>query len=88
MQPASGNADLRAKPEFTPIGELARGVDHDDRAIDFAQETFGYALVGGDDGIGVMRGMPGDMFERGIEIIDHCYRQDRFEIFGVPVLLR
>ncbi len=86
MQPPGGDADLGAEPEFAAIGELGRGVDHHDRAVDFGEEALGGGGVAGDDRIGVVRGMALDMVERRVEPVDHRDRQHRVEIFGVPVV--
>lgn len=57
MQPARRDPDLSAQPEFAAIGELRRGVVHDDGGIDFIEETLGRINIAGDNGVGVVGGM-------------------------------
>ncbi len=44
-------------------------------------------IVFGHDGFGMLRTMLGDMIDRLIQIIDHAHRQNRREIFRVPVFV-
>src|SRR3546814_11137695 len=39
VQSPRRDADFGAEAEFAAVGELRRGVVHDDRAVDFRQET-------------------------------------------------
>ena len=85
MQLVGGNADLRPQAELETIGE-ARGRIHDHRAgIHFAQEAPRPGDVFGDDGVGVLRTVDGDVLDRLVEVIHHAHGEDGGEIFGVPV---
>src|SRR3546814_3836058 len=70
------------------LGELRRGVVHDDRAVDFRQETLGGPRILGDDRVGVAARMRIDMRKRAGKAVDHGDRDDRVEIFAVPVASR
>ena len=54
MHAAGGNADFRAHAEFTAICKLGRCVDHDDGAVDLAEEALGAVRVFGDDAVGMV----------------------------------
>src|SRR5438094_8076935 len=54
-QPLGRDADLGAHAELAAIGELGRGVDQHDGAVDLAQKAFGGRLVLGHDRVGVVR---------------------------------
>ena len=58
---AGGDADLGAHAELAAVGELGRGVDQDDGAVDPGGEPLGRLGVGGDDGLGVARAVAGDV---------------------------
>ncbi len=88
MEPPGRNADLRAQPEFAAIGELCGGVPHHDRAVDGIEESLRRRCVIGDDRIGMVAGMGGDMGDRIVHAIDQPDRHDRVEIFGVPIRVR
>ena len=51
MHLAGGNADLGAHAELAAIGELGRGVDQHDGAVDLLQEALGDGRVLGHDGV-------------------------------------
>jgi hypothetical protein len=51
-----------------------------------ARKPLGDLAVGGDDGVGVCRGMARDVCERGVEPIDHRDRENGVEVFAVPVV--
>ena len=53
VKTARGDADFRAETELAAIGELRRGVVHDDGAVDFGKEPLRRRFVFRDDGFGV-----------------------------------
>ena len=63
-QALGGDADLGAHAELAAVGELGRGVEQHDRAVDLAQEALGGGLVLGDDRVGVVRAVALDMGDR------------------------
>src|SRR3546814_2080614 len=71
-----------------PYTTLFRSVVHDDRAVDFRQETLGGPRILGDDRVGVAARMRIDMRKRAGKAVDHGDRDDRVEIFAVPVASR
>src|SRR5690606_28850441 len=83
---AGGDADLGAEAELAAVRELRRGVVQHDRGIDLAQKALGRGLIGGDDGVGVVRAVALDMVDGAVEPIDHARGDDGVEIFGGPVL--
>ena len=87
MHAAGGNADFCAHAEFTAIGKLGRGIDHDDGAVDLAKEALGAVRVLGDDAVGMIRSIGRDMRRRLVEPVDDTDRNDAVQIFGAPVFL-
>src|SRR5690606_31322843 len=85
MQSPRRDADFGAEAELAAVGELGRGIVHDDRAVDCGQEALGGGRVLGDNRVGVMARMRVDMRERAVEAVDRRDRDDRVEIFAVPV---
>src|SRR6185437_4014550 len=81
------DANLGAEAELAPVGELGRGVVHDDRRIDLFQEALSRGSVLGHDAVGVVRAVGLDMSDRHIETVDDPDGDDRVEIFRAPVLL-
>ena len=79
MQAPGGDADLGAEAELAAVGELGRGVVHDDRRIDLFQKAFGGGLVLGHDAVGVMRAVRFDVIDGGVEAIDDAHRDDGVE---------
>ena len=65
VQAVGGDADLAAEAELAAVGELGRGVDQDDGAVDTRREPFGGLGVGGDDGLGVARAVAGEVIDGG-----------------------
>jgi len=49
------------------VGEAGRGVPHHRARVDFAQEALGARPVPGDDGVGMLRAVPGDVLDRLVE---------------------
>jgi len=85
VQLAGGDADLGAKAELAAVGELRRGVVQHDRGIDLIEKFLRRSPVGGDDRVGVMGAVALDMFDRGIDAINHAGGDDLVEILGRPV---
>ena len=67
MELARRDADLGAHAELAAIGKLRGGVMQHDGAVHFAQEALGGRRVLGDDRVGVLRAVAGDMGDRGVE---------------------
>src|SRR5262249_7274530 len=84
VKTASGDADLRAKPDLAAVGELRRGVVQHDRGIALAQELPRRGGILAHDRIGVVRAVMLDMTDRGIDAVDHLGGDDGIEIFGRP----
>ncbi len=87
MEFVSGDADLRAEAELAAVGEAVGDVVEDAGGIDFAEETFRGGLVGGDDGVGVVRAVLVDVIDGFIERSDDFDREDEVEVLGGPVFL-
>src|SRR5690242_6805300 len=85
MELAGGDADLGAEAEFAAIGELRRGVVQNDRRIDLGEESRGRLVVAGEDAVGMLRAVLADVVHRAVDTVDHARRDDRVEIFSVPV---
>jgi len=81
------DADLRTHAELAAVGELGRGVDQHDGAVDLAQEALGHGVILGHDRIGVVRAEALDMGDRLLDAVDDTNGEDRVEVFGAPVLL-
>src|SRR3546814_14054582 len=64
VQPPRRDADFGAEAEFAAVGELRRGVVHDDRAVDSRQQTPGGPRILGDDRVGVASRQRLDMRKR------------------------
>ena len=88
MQLPRRDADLRAHAELAAVGELGGRVDHDDGAVDPVEEGFGRLRVLGDDGLGVLGAMAGDVGDGRVDAVDHGHRDDGVQVFGFPVLVR
>ena len=61
MQLAGGNADLGPEAEFAAVGELGRSIVEHDCRIDLLQEALCRCGIGRDDGVGVLRAVPGNV---------------------------
>ena len=85
MQPSGGYPDLGAKAKLGTIGKLARGIMHDDGAVDLGKEALGRGGIAGDNGIGMMRGVARNMRQRGVKPVDHRNREYSIEILGIPI---
>ena len=85
MQATGGNPDFGAETELPAIGKLARGIVHHDRAVGAQDEPFRYICIFGDDHVGMVRAMLGNMRQRLVDTIDHADRKDGGQIFGIPV---
>src|SRR3546814_6876259 len=85
VQASRRDADLCPQAEFAAVGELGRGVVHDDRAVDIGQESFGHRRILGDDRVGVAARMRVDMRERAGNSAAHGDRDDRATLSAAPV---
>ena len=83
-----GDADFRAEAILEPIGEAGGCIDHHRTGIHLAQETAGAAIILGNDRIGMLRTIGGDVLDGLIEPVHHPHAQDRRQILGVPVFFR
>ena len=54
MELAGGNADLGAKAEFAPVGELGGGIVQDNGAVNFVQKSLGGFFIISNDRIGLL----------------------------------
>ena len=78
--------DLRPHPELAAIGELGRGVDQHDAAVDLVQEALRRSRgILGENAVGMVRAVAVDMRDGARNPIDDAGRDDGFEIFGRPV---
>src|SRR5690606_34762894 len=73
--------------ELEAVGKACRGIDHDRRGIDLAQEAHGPLVVAGDDGIGMRRAVAGDVRDGFVQAFDDADRDDRREVLRGPALL-
>src|SRR5712671_1720765 len=64
MELAGADADLGAHAELPAIGELRRSIVHHNRRIERGEESLSCARILGDDGIGVLRAIGGDVANR------------------------
>ena len=87
MHFAGRDADFSAHAELAAVGKLGRGVPHHDGAVDLVQKVGRRLFVVGDDGVGVVRAVLGDMLHRVVDPGDHFHGHDGVEIFGVPVFV-
>ena len=87
MHAARRDADFRAHAELSTIGKLGRGIVHNDGAVHFLEELVGRALILGDDALGVVRAVVGDVIDGTVDTIHQSGGDDRIEIFGRPVFL-
>lgn len=85
MELAGGDADLRPHAELAAVGELGGRVDHQDGAVEPADEGIGRRRIFGDDRFRVAGGVTCDMVDRGIETGHHANRKDRVQVFRVPI---
>jgi hypothetical protein len=70
MQLARRDPDLRAHPELAAIGELGRGVAHQDRAVEPLEKPRGGGVVLGQDALGMGGAVGPDMRDRRVDIVD------------------
>src|SRR3546814_6994800 len=87
VQLAGRDADLGAHAELTAVGKLRRGVVHHDSGIDLVHEADRRRGIFGDDSLGVVRAVAIDVGDGVVEILDHLHRDDRRQVFGLPVRL-
>ena len=87
MQLAGRDTDFPPKAEFSAIGELGRGIDQHDAAIDAVEENFRRGMIFGNDAIGVVRPVAVDMPDGIIHPVHHGDGNDPVEIFRGPVRL-
>ncbi len=85
MEFVGGDADLGAEAVFATVGEAGGGVDEDAGGVDFGGEFFGGGEVGGDDGVGVLAGVFGDVGDGFVDRGDLFDSDDIVEEFGAPV---
>src|SRR6185436_73805 len=87
VQLVGGDADLRAEAVLVAVGEAGRRVDDHRARVDLAQEALRALRVLGDDRVGVLRAVGGDVLYRLLEPVHDPHGEDRVEILGVPVFL-
>ena len=81
------DADFGAEVVAEAIAEARAAIPKDVARIDQGHEPLSFALIGGDDAVGVSRAVTIDMVDRGFQTIDYFYREDVIEIFGRPVVV-
>src|ERR1700722_13530982 len=69
MNSAGGDANLGAEAEFPTVAELRGRVPQRDRAVHAAEECARRRLVLGNDGVGVVTAVVGDMVQRALDPI-------------------
>jgi hypothetical protein len=74
VQLVGGDADLGAEAVLVAVGEARRGVPHHRGRVDLAQEALGARAVAGDDRVGVLRAVLGDVRDRLVEALHHADR--------------
>ena len=85
MQLVGGDADLGTEAIFKAICKAGRGVHHDGAGIDFAQETHRAGMVFGNDCVGVLRAILGDMGDCLVDPRHGRDRHDRCQVLGVKI---
>ena len=86
MEPPGGNADLRAKTKLAAIGELGRGVAHQDGTVEPLKEPLGGGVILGQDAFGVLAAIAADMGNRPIHPIDDPGRDDHVQKLAPEIL--
>src|ERR1700676_3921887 len=81
------DADLSPESVFESVGKAGRCIDHHRARIDLAHEPHRVAVMLGDDGVGVLRAVASDVFDRSIERRNDTHRQNRPEVLGAPIFL-
>src|SRR5262249_3466101 len=81
------DADLGAQAELIAVIEARARVDHDRRRIDRCGEAPRRVGVAGDDRVGMLRAVTGDMLDRFVEVAYYLDRQNQIEKLGRIVLL-
>ena len=88
MQLARRDADFAAESELAAIGELGRGVDQHDRGVDAFEEALGRRFAFGNDRLGMLRAVAGDMLDGAVNAVDGFDGDDGIEIFLTAVVGR
>src|ERR1700730_13192955 len=81
------DADFRAHPEFTAVGELRGRIVQHDGAVDPRENALGGFRVAGHDAVGVRRAILVNVSDGRVHSVDHPDRDDGVEILRVPILL-
>ena len=82
VQLAGGDADLGPHAELAAVGELGRGIDQDDGAVDLFNEGIRRFLVGGDDAVRVLGAVFVDVFDGLLDAVDDPDRDDRMNLLA------
>src|SRR5258707_8750991 len=72
VQLVGRDADFGAQAVLVAVGEAGGSVDDHRARIHFAQETLGARLVAGDDGVGVLRAVLGDVGDGLVQALHHA----------------
>ena len=77
MEFVSADADFGTQPVLKSVGKTCAGIDHHTAAVDLPQKTLGMKMIGGDDGVGMVRGLAVDVRNGFIKPADHLDTDDR-----------
>ena len=87
MKPIGRNTYFGAHPKFATVGELRGGVVKDNRAVYPMEEPVRGSLVIRHDRFSVSRAIGRNVGHGPINSINHARRDDRVEVFRVPIFL-
>ena len=85
MQLVIADADFSAQPILKTVCQSRGGIHHHRTRINLTQKTPRAGEIFGNNRIGVCRAVGLNMIYRLIQTRHHTYRQNRREIFGLPV---
>ena len=86
MHATGSNANLGPHSKLSSISKLRRGINHYDGAVHFADESLCRRTVFGDDAVGMVGTISGNMVNSGLNPVDNTYRNDAVQIFSRPVI--
>ena len=83
-----GDANFRTHSKFTPIGELGRGIVHQDRAVDPFKKLVTHGHIFAHHAFCMRRAIGLDMFNRRVHICNGLGGNNAVQIFLAPILIR